>query len=197
MLFIIIVVLLLYYYVLLYSIIFDCILLYYTITYIYIYILQYVIYICEYMIDSLFFWYSIVTFRFSTMSSTQMSNWPLPLQVAWQFHKGYGRREVKPREVLPALQVGPDYCWSAKATERQRFLPWITEDCLIGAIIIIYSWLWLLILNQNGNEITLEYTWIQYIFRYLLSDSVGCVCPIQLGANLFVHHCDHCPPFQD
>ena len=93
-----------FYYILLYLIIFYYIIL------LHIYILQYVIYICEYMIDSLFFWYSIVTFRFSTMSSTQMSNWPLPLQVAWQFHKGYGRREVKPREVLPALQVGPDYC---------------------------------------------------------------------------------------
>ena len=112
MLFIIIVVLLLYYYVLLYSIIFDYILLYSIITYIYIY--YNMLYICEYMIDSLFFWYSIVTFRFSTMSSTQMSNWPLPVQVAWQFHKGYGRREVKPREVLPALQVGPDYLLISK-----------------------------------------------------------------------------------
>ena len=72
------------------------------------------------MIDSLFFWYSIVTFRFSTMSSTQMSNWPLPVQVAWQFHKGYGRREVKPREVLPALQVGPDYLLISKGNWKTK-----------------------------------------------------------------------------
>lgn len=75
-----------------------------------------------------------------------MSNWPPASR------QGYGRREVKPREVLPALQVGPDFVQlkdSDLYQELQIETDWCTDRLVqLLSIIADYDSSSMFILNQ-------------------------------------------------